>query len=48
MNKQQVIICEDDKDMMHHLMAEQIAYICVEEEEERMKAELANHKGHVT
>ncbi|WP_180968288.1 hypothetical protein [Cytobacillus massiliigabonensis] len=31
--------CLDDKDIMHHLMSEQIAYICVEEEEERMRAE---------
>ncbi|WP_436376579.1 hypothetical protein [Cytobacillus sp. BC1816] len=31
--------CTDDKDILHHLMEEQIAYICVEEEEERMKEE---------
>lgn len=27
----------NEKDLMHHLMEEQIAYILVEEEKERMK-----------
>jgi hypothetical protein len=35
----------NDKDVMHHLMSEQIAYICVEEEEERMRAEENDTKG---
>ncbi|MFC0418368.1 hypothetical protein ACFFHH_23515 [Cytobacillus solani] len=42
------IECLDDKDIMHHLMSEQIAYICVEEEEERMRAEANNTKGQST
>ncbi|MFD5852983.1 hypothetical protein AADC60_13020 [Cytobacillus pseudoceanisediminis] len=39
MEKRRDMSCTDDKDILHHLMEEQIAYICVEEEEERMKEE---------
>ncbi|MBN8201298.1 MULTISPECIES: hypothetical protein [Bacillaceae] len=42
MEKRKDISCTDDKDILHHLMEEQIAYICVEEEEERMKEETMN------
>lgn len=31
---------QEDKDMLHHVMAENIAYICVKEEEERMREEI--------
>lgn len=42
MQKRKDVQCTDDKDILHHLMEEQIAYICVEEEEERMKEETMN------
>jgi hypothetical protein len=42
MQKRKDVSCTDDKDILHHLMEEQIAYICVEEEEERMKEETMN------
>ncbi|WP_282142321.1 hypothetical protein [Cytobacillus oceanisediminis] len=42
MEKRRDMSCTDDKDILHHLMEEQIAYICVEEEEERMKEETMN------
>ncbi|WP_175502194.1 hypothetical protein [Cytobacillus oceanisediminis] len=42
MEKRKDMSCTDDKDILHHLMEEQIAYICVEEEEERMKEETMN------
>lgn len=40
--------CLDDKDILHHLMAEQIAYICVKEEEERMRTETNSTNGQNT
>ena len=40
MEKIKGIEYQEDKDMFHHLMAEKIAYICVEEEEERMREEV--------
>ncbi|WP_394583990.1 hypothetical protein [Cytobacillus firmus] len=42
MQKRKDVSCTDDKDILHHLMEEQIAYICVEEEEERVKEETMN------
>ncbi|MBP2239732.1 hypothetical protein J2Z40_000285 [Cytobacillus eiseniae] len=44
MNKDKENDCLDDRDIMHHLMSEQIAYICVEEEEERMRKEVSQLK----
>ena len=32
--------CVDEKDVLHHYLEEQIAYISVQEEEERMREEL--------
>lgn len=32
--------CQDDKDILHHYLEEQIAYISVQEEEERMREEI--------
>ncbi|KON88420.1 lipoprotein [Sporosarcina globispora] len=43
MEKRKDIVCTDEKDILHHLMEEQIAYICVEEEEERMREETINY-----
>lgn len=40
MEKIRGLECQEDKDLLHHLMAEKIAYICVEEEEERMRTEV--------
>ena len=48
MKKEKEVECLDDKDIMHHFMSEQIAYICVEEEEERMRAEANQTKGQAT
>lgn len=39
MKERKDFACTDDRDILYHLMEEQIAYICVEEEEERMKEE---------
>ncbi|WP_185150614.1 hypothetical protein [Cytobacillus dafuensis] len=38
--------CQEDKDIFHHLLEEQIAYISVKEEEERIREELRNGKGY--
>ncbi|WP_187143809.1 hypothetical protein [Bacillus tuaregi] len=36
--------CIDQKDILHHLLEEQIAYICVKEEEEQLREErIGNH-----
>lgn len=35
--------CIDEKDILHHLLEEQIAYICVKEEEEQLREELTNN-----
>ncbi|WP_394232406.1 hypothetical protein [Niallia oryzisoli] len=35
--------CVDEKDIFHHLLEEQIAYICVKEEEEQIRKELTNN-----
>lgn len=32
--------CQDDKDILHHYLEEQIAYISVQEEEERMREDI--------
>ncbi|MBT2688752.1 hypothetical protein J7I93_11205 [Bacillus sp. ISL-47] len=42
MEKRKDIGCSDEKDILHHLMEQQIAYICVDEEEERMREEAEN------
>ncbi|PWW31800.1 hypothetical protein [Cytobacillus oceanisediminis] len=42
MEKRKDIACTDEKDILHHLMEQQIAYICVDEEEERMREETEN------
>ncbi|GLB60702.1 hypothetical protein [Cytobacillus sp. NCCP-133] len=44
MEKRKDIPCTDEKDILHHLMEEQIAYICVNEEEERMREESQNQQ----
>lgn len=44
MNDKEEFICNEDIDRVHHYLEEQIAYICVEEEEERMKEEIRNNK----
>lgn len=40
MDKKEPFQCQEDMDRMHHQLIEQIARISVDEEEERMKAEL--------
>jgi hypothetical protein len=45
MNKEKGFNCQEDKDVFHHLLEEQIAYISVMEEEERMREELVNKEG---
>jgi hypothetical protein len=37
--------CLDEKDVLYHLMEEQIAHICVLEEEEQEKQELKNQSN---
>lgn len=44
MEKRKDLECTDEKDFLHHLMEEQIAYICVDEEEERMREEAQNRQ----
>lgn len=45
MNKEKGFNCQEDKDVFHHLLEEQIAYISVMEEEERMREEFENNAG---
>lgn len=40
MSKRRTFSCQEDMDLVHHKLAEQIARISVDEEEERLKAEL--------
>ncbi|WP_198158756.1 hypothetical protein [Robertmurraya korlensis] len=40
MNQKDPFECQEDMDQVHHQLIEQIARISVDEEEERMKAEL--------
>lgn len=40
MKKKQPFHCQEDMDFVHHQLVEQIARISVDEEEERMRAEL--------
>ncbi|WP_202617843.1 hypothetical protein [Bacillus dakarensis] len=40
MEKKQPFECQEDMDIVHHQLVEQIARISVDEEEERMKAEM--------
>ncbi|MBY0120364.1 hypothetical protein [Bacillus sp. S/N-304-OC-R1] len=40
MKKMIDIECQDEKDLLHHYLEEQITYISVQEEEERMREEL--------
>lgn len=45
-NKQRTKTFIDEKDIMHHLLEEQIAYILVDEERERTKNELSEEGNH--
>lgn len=40
MSKRKVFSCQEEMDLVHHKLAEQIARISVDEEEERLRAEL--------
>lgn len=40
MDKKKPFECQEDMDIVHHQLVEQIARISVDEEEERMKAEM--------
>ncbi|MGG0719352.1 hypothetical protein ABE096_17380 [Robertmurraya massiliosenegalensis] len=40
MNKKEPFHCQEDMDVVHHQLVEQIARISVDEEEERMRDEL--------
>lgn len=40
MSKTKAFSCQEEMDLVHHRLAEQIARISVDEEEERLKAEL--------
>lgn len=40
MEKENLFSCQEDMDLVHHQLVEQIARISVDEEEERMKAEM--------
>lgn len=44
MDKRRDFKCADEQDLLHHLMEQQIAYICVDEEEERMREEAEKNK----
>ncbi|MFE8699538.1 hypothetical protein ACFYKX_02750 [Cytobacillus sp. FJAT-54145] len=47
MDKKEQFMCQEDMDKLHHQLVEQIARISVDEEEERMRAEieLNNQEG---
>lgn len=45
MNKKKQELCQEEMDMIHHQLVEQIARISVDEEEERMKDELELNKN---
>ncbi|MDZ5471626.1 hypothetical protein SM124_07675 [Bacillus sp. 31A1R] len=40
MKKENVYECQEDMDLVHHQLVEQIARISVDEEEERMRDEM--------
>ncbi|MFO1443763.1 hypothetical protein KDN24_11180 [Bacillus sp. Bva_UNVM-123] len=40
MKKENKFDIEEDKDLLHHLLQEQITYISVQEEEERIRDEV--------
>ena len=40
MEKREAFNCQEDMDLVHHQLIEQIARISVDEEEERMRAEM--------
>ncbi|WP_170289718.1 hypothetical protein [Cytobacillus depressus] len=42
MKKEIGMECKDGKDLLHHYLEEQIAYISVLEEEERIREEIEN------
>ncbi|MDQ0156658.1 hypothetical protein [Robertmurraya andreesenii] len=44
MNKKSPFHCQEDMDVVHHQLVEQIARISVDEEEERMRDELELEK----
>lgn len=45
MDKKKTVLSEEDLDIVHHQLVEQIARISVDEEEERMKDELELRNG---
>lgn len=45
MKKENKFDIEEDKDLLHHLLQEQITYISVQEEEERIRDEVIDDYG---
>ena len=45
MKEKKGIESQEDKDMLHHLLQNQITYISVKEEEERLREEFAGARG---
>lgn len=48
MKKKEPFHCQEDMDLVHHQLVEQIARISVDEEEERMRDELELNKENGT